>query len=372
MKELSKEHSITLVCEKRDNQSDNDVKEVEKICGEVIWVKRKKQWSFFNVARTGFSAYPFLMIGHTQAKITEKLYEVLSRKKFDLIHVETFYVFQNLPQTSLPVVLVEHNIEYIVYKRYAAYVPFFARIPLYFDILKLKYWEEQFWKKAAKVVAVSETEKKIIGREDTEVVPNGVDVEKFKVKSSKPKVDEECRILFIGDFRWVKNVDALYFVLKEVWPIFLRQNDKSDQNVILWIVGRNIQPKLKKMAGGLDNIIIDENSNEPTEEIFRKADILLAPIRVGGGTSFKILEAMASGIPVITTPIGVEGMAVGENEIVVADNAEKAVLGINRLLGDFKFYKKIQTNARKIIEKEYNWKNIAEKLGEVYKSVTND
>ena len=125
---LSSNHEITLVCEKRDYQTQEDVKEVEKFCKKVIAVERRKQWTFSNIIKAGISFSPFLVVGHTNELLKKAISQVVNNEKFDLIHVETFYVQQNIPITTLPIVLVEHNLEYLVYKRFADKAPvFFAR-----------------------------------------------------------------------------------------------------------------------------------------------------------------------------------------------------------------------------------------------------
>ncbi|MDO8461106.1 MAG: glycosyltransferase [bacterium] len=181
IKELSKGHKITLICEKRKYQTENDVKEVRKIC-EAIWVERKKQWSIKNILKAGFSSYPFLMAGHTNSQMRKRIEDVLKQKKFDVIHIETFYVMQNMPKVDIPTVLAEHNIEYLVYKRFADSSSKLIKPFLLLDILKMQYWEKKFWKKATKLVAVSEQEKKMMIRKDVIVVQNGVDLNKFSSK----------------------------------------------------------------------------------------------------------------------------------------------------------------------------------------------
>src|SRR5258708_26564198 len=98
LKQLSKKHEITLICERRDFQTDRDVEEVKKYCKRVLTVRRKKQWSLLNVLKTGFSFSPFLVVGHTSSLMKEKIRKELENTDFDLIHVETFYVLQNLPR----------------------------------------------------------------------------------------------------------------------------------------------------------------------------------------------------------------------------------------------------------------------------------
>ena len=160
MKNLKKDgHSITLVCEKRDHQSQNDIKNVSKVCDRVITFNRKKQWTPKNIVSAGFSKNSFLTVGHRLPEMEKAIKEELAREKYDLIHIETFYVFQNVPKTKLPTVLTEHNIEYLVYKRYADKAPLIARPLLSLDVLKIKNEEKGWWKKATKLVAGSPQEK---------------------------------------------------------------------------------------------------------------------------------------------------------------------------------------------------------------------
>ncbi|MBI3069737.1 MAG: glycosyltransferase family 4 protein, partial [Candidatus Levybacteria bacterium] len=357
-------------------QTQSDIEYVEKVCKKVLYVERKKQWSFTNILRTGLSAYPFLLVGHTSLEMTRLIIQELKRNAYDLIHVETSYVMQNLPSSDIPVVLVEHNIEYLVYKRFVKNAPFFVKPLLLFDIMKLKYWEEQFWERVTKLVAVSEEEKRLMKRDDVAVVPNGVDLAKFKIQNSKFKISrKEKRVLFIGDFRWVQNRDAVQWLLTVIWPEI--RNPKSlpagrqgeIRNPKLWIVGKKIPDSIKKLGNDQD-VVFDENAPEDAAEIFKNADVLLSPIRVGGGTSFKILEAMASGVSVVTTSLGIEGIQAEDGkEVLIADDVKGLANNIIRVIGDEKMYREIAQKARKVVEEKYDWEIIVKKLEEVYQSV---
>ena len=373
IKEISRKHKITLICEKRNYQTDIEILEVKKFCKKVITVPRNKQWSIGNILRTGLSFSPFLITGHESPEMQKEIKRELNENQFDLIHVETSYVMQNIPATKIPLVLVEHNVEYLVYKRFADSAPLLIRPLLYLDILKLKYWEENIWTKVSKLVTVSETEKKIMEkiRKDVVVVSNGVDTQKFKVKNEKLKVDKgEKRILFIGEFKWVQNRDAIEWIIKEIWPKLKAELIPSmgDGGLKLWVVGREIQDSIRKLTKD-KSIIFDENAPKETEEIFKKSDLLLAPIRIGGGTSFKILEALSSGVPVVTTPLGNAIDAKENSEIVVAKTTEDFVNNIKKLLEDEGFYETISKNGRLLVEKKFNWEKIASDLNSVYEEV---
>lgn len=363
LKKLQKNNEVTLVCEKRAYQSEKDIEEVKKICKKVIYVPRKKQWSISNILKSGFSQNSFLITGHTSEKLKNLIKQEMQENAFDIIHVETFYVMQNLPETSLPVVLVEHNIEYLVYKRYAQQAPVFLRPLLLLDVKKIERFEKQCWENAKKLVAVSEHEKKMMKRKDVEVVPNGVDTQRFKIYDLRFKNGEkEKTVLFIGNFKWIQNRDSIKWIITEIWPKI------KSAHIKLWVVGQEIPGAIKNVTND-PSIVFDENATSDTAEIFKKADVLLAPIRVGGGTSYKILEAMASGVPVVTTKLGIEGLDVVENkEVLVSDNSEGLANLAVTILSDESLYKKITTSARSKIEEKYDWDILVKKLEEVYKS----
>lgn len=368
LKKLKEQHTITLVCEIRSHQTEKDVQAVEEICHKVITVPRKKQWSLKNVITSGLSNEPFLLTGHKLPLMTEIITKELSEKKYDLIHVETFYVMQNLPTTPLPIVLVEHNIEYTIYQRYLEKAPSFSRPLLRIDVDKIKNKEEYYWQKASVTVAVSEQEEKVLQKvtDKTAIVANGVDLEKFSMKKELySPAKKKKRLLFIGDYTYIQNQDAVMWVLKEVFPLI---TDELGKSIELWIVGRNMPSVLKEQQN--EQILLEENSSLPTEEIFQRADILLAPIRVGGGTSYKILESMASGTPVVTTKLGNEGINAKPNEsIMVAETSEEIAETVINLLQDELLYRSIAKEGRKIIEKKFSWDTIADDLDRVYKSV---
>jgi glycosyltransferase involved in cell wall biosynthesis len=368
IKELSGKHEITLICEKRVNQTQQDISEVEKICKKVITVDRRKQWSVGNILKSGTSARSFLLTGHTHAEMQKKIQEALEIHSFDLIHIETFYVMQNLPQTTIPVVLVEHNIEYKVYEKFLQRASRFVRPMLAIDVSKIRKEEEAFWKKADALVAVSSDDKHSMEKAGFKpsVVSNGVNTEQFGFKDvAKAVLEREKRILFIGDFKWMQNRDSVNFIIREIWPQIKRQNSGLD--VKLWIVGRSIPESIRSLSNDPPIIFDEKSSAKPTVEIFQEASVLLAPIRVGGGTSYKILESMSCGTPVVTMKLSADALEAKDGEeLLVGQSAEELAEKILNLLQNKETYERISKNGRKFVEENYTWKKVAKKLDEVY------
>ncbi|HUQ85023.1 MAG TPA: glycosyltransferase family 4 protein [Candidatus Limnocylindrales bacterium] len=381
IKELAGKHEITLICEKRENQSEDDILGVKKICKKVITVNRGKQWTIKNVFKSVFSSNSFLVTGHKSQKMNQEISIELKNKKYDLIHVETYYVMQNLPNSSIPVVLAEHNIEYQVYQRYADQSPFFLKPLFNIDILKIRKEEESCWARATKLIAVSEDDKKVMKNTgvDPTIVSNGVDLEKFtflqRTKNQEPRIK---RVLFIGDFRWIQNRDAAKFIIDEIFPkiktvilskakILDPSATLQDDEIKLWVVGRNIPDNIRSLTNEPDVIFDEESSTRPTEELFQEADVLLAPIRVGGGTSYKILESMCCGTPVVATSLSANAVGAKDGEnIMVAEDAKELAKKTVEVLEDNNLYENIAKNGRKLIEENYTWKRIAKDLERVY------
>ena len=373
IKELSNKHEITLICEKRTHQTESDIAEVKKICHEVITVARKPQWSIANIMKSGTSKHSFLVTGHTHDEFKQKIQAVLAKTKFDLIHVETYYVMQNLPPTDIPVVLVEHNIEYQVYEKFMQRAPVFLKPLLKIDIAKIKNEEETFWKQAKALVAVSREDQGVMKKAgcDSSLVSNGVNTDQFIFKNyEERKNGQDKKILFLGDFKWIQNLDAVMFIIKEIWPLIRVKGEEESVkgNVRLWIVGRKIPESIRNLTND-PAVVFDEGSSaRSTPELFQEADLLLAPIRIGGGTSYKILESMSSGTPVVTMQMSADALSAKDgHDLLVGQNAALLAEKCALLLHDGSMYKQVAKNGRELVEKNYTWKEIGKKLEEVYK-----
>lgn len=371
IKELSAKHEVTLVCEKRKQQTIADVAAIEKICKAVITVERRKQWSIANIVKAGISSHSFLATGHTTPVFTQKIHEVLGRDSFDVIHVETYYVMQNLPPTTVPIVLVEHNIEYLVYQKFMKRAPFILRPFLAVDIAKMKKEEESCWKKAKAIAAVSREDQKVIKYAgcDAFLVSNGVNTQQFSFKEKPFGETTTRKILFLGDFKWIQNRDSVIFIIKEIWPCIKRELriKKQEVRVNLWIVGRRIPDSIRNLTNDPDVLFDEKSSDLPTEKIFQATAMLLAPIRVGGGTSYKILESMSCGTPVVTMQMSATALdATDGRELMVGQTAQELAEKSVQLLTDNHLYATLSKNGRALVEKSYTWKEIGTDLEEVY------
>jgi glycosyltransferase involved in cell wall biosynthesis len=366
LKKLAPHHKITLVSYYREDKEKEYLPELEKYCDEVVMIKRRPAWSLLNILFAGVTPYPFLVSTYLSATARRRMAGLLENKDFDLIHIETFYLMPMLPKTNIPILLVEQTIEYQVYKNFVRDFKFWPIKPLLlFDVWKIKRWEEFYWRKATRLAAVSQDDKKImaetVAADKLEVIANGIDKDFF---FSVERNVKEPTVFFVGNFKWLPNREAVIHLVKDIWPKIKQQVD----NARLLIVGRNVSDEIaafRKKQG----IEIKEDV-EDIRAAFAQASVLLAPIRNGRGTKYKVLEAMACGVPVVTTPLGIEGIDAEEGKEVFVRRedgrlAEQAV----KLLKDENLNSRMGKAGRRLVRKAYNWEEITAHLDQVYKEM---
>lgn len=359
-------HEITLFCLVKDNSEPVFVSHLEKFCREVqVFNRPQKPWTLKNILRTGFSFFPFLVMRNWAGGEKKAIEQKLKREKFDLIHAETFYVMPHIPKTNIPILLVEQTIEYLVYRHFADQFKIPVIKPLlYIDVAKMKYWELRYWQKAARVAAMSEEDRNTMIAElpqlNVDIVPNGVDSEFFgRVVAGRSK---DQIILYLGNFTWLQNREAVEVLINKVWPKIKKELPSTK----LWIAGKEAPGFFAKLES--EDIKIMEVAD--VREVYQKASVLVAPIYGGGGTRYKNFEAFASGLPVVTTTIGIRGTeATDGKEVIIRDDPYDLAKEAVCLLRDKTLYQKIADNAKKMVKKKYDWDPIAKKLSDIYKEL---
>jgi len=368
LKNLAPKHQITLASFIRDSSEEKYLKQLEPYCHKVILFKRRKAWSPFNIMLAGITPYPFLVSIYFDIKVKQRIKKELEMEKYDLIHAETFYVMPNIPQTKVPIFLVEQVIEYLVYQRFVQSLPAWATIfkpLLLIDVAKIKSWEKHYWRKAKRLAAMSREDQEFIKKSDqslkVDVVANGVDIEYFsQTKRQEPKIPT---VLFVGNFKWLPNRDAAKFLVTQIWPKIKSQT----KNAKLWIVGRNPPDDILKLESRDINI---DSTVEDIRTAYDKSHVLLAPIRNGRGTKYKILEAMATRTPIVGTRLAVEGINIKNGrEALVAHSAQELASETVKVLKNPALGSKLADSAYDLVSKDYNWKKISGELDRIYKEV---
>jgi glycosyltransferase involved in cell wall biosynthesis len=195
-----------------------------------------------------------------------------------------------------------------------------------------------------------------------EVIGNGVDVEAF---TRQPSSAPRTRILYVGSMDYHANIDAVTWFAREVWPLFLAAGHAPD-NSKFTIVGRSPSPEVEALAS-LDRIEVTGTVPE-VAPFYDQARAVVVPLRVGGGTRLKILEAMAAGVPVISTTLGAEGLdATAGTHYLRADTPQEFLEALAALTHERAA--SIASAARTLVEQQYDWPAIGNRLFDLHRRV---
>ncbi len=369
LKKLADKHEITLFALIKDDSERQYVAELEKYCKKVkVFNRSKKPFTVQNVFKALLSSHPFLVIRNHAPHTIKAIEEELSQNHYDLIHAETFYMMPHLPRTTIPTILVEQTIEYLGYESYAKKAPFFLKPLLQLDINKIKKWEKYYWSKCHQLIVMSQDdqnyiEEQVADHAPIDVVSNGEDIEWFNQK--KRELPTAPTILSVGTFNWLPNVEAVNFLVRQVWP----KIKTLVKNAKLKIVGNN--PTQQVFDFQKTDTQIEVIGRIPDiRDAFKKSHVLVAPVFSGKGTRYKILEAMASGTPVVATPIAVEGLAVQHRKHVLTSNTAEGLAELTaEVLQDPKLWESLSKTGYQFVMEQYNWDVISKKLDTIYQQL---
>lgn len=366
LKALSKIHDITLFALIKDDSERVHLTELQKYCHKIVLFKRTKHpFVPRNILLAGFTLYPFVVTRNLPLGMSSAIQKELSSEAYDLIHAETFYMMPNIPEgTKTPIILAEQTIEYLGYQDYMKKAFPLIRPILAIDIAKIKYWERYYWKKADKLITMSTEDKAFIERElrertNTSVVANGVDLAYFS--AVKKRLPTAPTILFVGTFKWLPNKEAVEEIVTSIWPLVKQQLPTAR----LKIVGFSPTAKIKSYAklpgvsvlGGIKDI----------RTAFATSHMLLAPIRSGKGTRYKVLEAMITGTPVVATSLAAEGLDLTNGkDVLIADSVPQLAALTLKLLQDPALQRQLAQAGRALVKRSYSWEGIAKQLDSVY------
>jgi glycosyltransferase involved in cell wall biosynthesis len=283
--------------------------------------------------------------------VTDNYYDVVS---FEVAQMVTNQLMSAWPDGRRPAFIFDaHNIEYDLLRRTAASTRGLdRRIYAELDWRKLRSEERAAWQLVDGCTVTSSRDEGLIRRDAptvrTSVVPNAVDVDFFRPCLVGGPVDPQT-VLFFGAISYHPNTDGLLFFIREILPLLKARYPA----IKLRIVGPSVPPEIRAHEG--DGIEVTGVVDD-IRPYLAGATVIIAPLRVGGGTRFKILEAMAMQKPVVSTAVGAEGIGARDGtEILIGDRPEDFARQVGRLLEDEGLRRRMGAAARAVIEDRYSW-----------------
>ncbi|MDX1983774.1 MAG: glycosyltransferase [Bryobacteraceae bacterium] len=260
-------------------------------------------------------------------------------------------------------ILVEHDVKVDLYRKLLAGGESWEWRQ---QLERWRRFESEAWRRLDAIVVMSEQDRQTVGERGV-VLPNGVDIERFAPSGESP---EPARLLFIGTFGHLPNLLALEFFLNQVWPLL------GDLRPALHVIagrepGKQLRHYANRVSLDLDRDGIEvEGFVADVRPAYRRAAVVIAPLTASAGTNIKVLEAMAMGKAVVSTPAGVNGLDVRHDHDVLITAGPREMAGaIRLLLSDGERRRRIEAAARQTVVDRYDWDVIAERQAELYRKL---
>lgn len=240
------------------------------------------------------------------------------------------------------------------------------KVYFYREAKKIQNYEKKMCKLCDCNLTVSEDDlmalREVVPESNAQVIPNGVDTSYF---SPSGKCKNENSLIFAGGMNWYPNKDAMLFFVKEIWPLLKMWRPA----VKMTVIGQSPPKGLVELSKRDPDFIITGYVDD-VRPYFRDASIFVCPIRDGGGTRLKILDALSAGIPVVATGTAAEGIEVTDKKnIIIADDAVDITRKIISLLENKELRMRLSWEGRRLVEERYEWSIIGQKLVDLYISL---
>ncbi len=395
IKEIKKNNNeVTVLSFLFDKKELAAVEEFRRLGVDLLTVAGKDKITLGTIFKAIFGFLPVSVAKYSSNEFSKCLKHLLQTKKFNLVHFDHIHMAQYIKCCGkVPAVIDEHNVEAVILQRLAqSQKNIFLKWLFTFEYKKMYALEKKLCNKSALVTICSEDDQKIIidisqNRNNVKVITNGVETDYFSpITKSDGSVVRDSDLVFTGSMDWLPNEDAIIYFSKEILPIIWQE--KPDTK--LYVVGKNPSEKIIELGANEPRIVITGKVVDVRPYI-KNSGVYVVPIRFGGGTRLKILEAMSMCKAIVSTKIGAEGIKYTDNkDIVISENvgiammspleensiytskvfqdkeAMKFAYAVINLLNNSSKRETLGKNAREMVVKKYDWHLIGSKLNTAY------
>ncbi len=379
MTQLARRHELTAAMLVDDEFDADECRQAMQLyCREVVLVPnpygREGLTKRLLQVRSLASTRSFERLRVTGRAFQRALDLLLRARRFDVVNLEFSFLGhcdlrQAPPGEKLPPLVVDsHNIDYHLARQYARAGGSLAR-RLYAGVnwRKLRREELGTYRDADGVYLCSAVdERRLLNQVPgarTAVIPNAADVECYQPRATDPPPDGRT-VVFFGHLSYVPNVDGVIHFVQDIWPRIAEAHPEARCKII---GGGRPPPSLLALAGPRVELTGFVSDLRPH---LAAAAAVVAPLRLGGGTRLKIVEAMAMGKAIVSTTLGAEGIeALPGRDLLVEDEPAAFAEAVNRLLAEPGLAARIGQSARKLAVERYAWSGAARALEDFYRRI---
>jgi glycosyltransferase involved in cell wall biosynthesis len=368
LKYLAEQHEVTLVSFVRDTDKPEYIAHLQNLCHQVITVPitRSPLRDLLFLGKSLLTGQPWMMLRDERPEMRAALAELAATTTFDVVHADQLNMGQYaLPFTGSRQVLDLHNALWVLYKRMAETQP--LTNPLKYILLRdwrlLKRYEGRLCRQFDAVTAVSDEDRAALveagARDDITVIPIAVDTTQQAQVERKPSGPH---IIHIGTMYWQPNIDGITWFLDTIYP---RIRERVP-DVRCTLIGARPPASIVERGEHDPSLTVTGYVEDPLP-YFEDASMMVVPLLAGGGMRVKILNALTEGIPMVSTTVGCEGIAVTHNEdILIADTPQDFTGACIRLLTDAALNARITATGRRTVENTYDYRQACRPLDTIY------
>ncbi|NMC11953.1 MAG: glycosyltransferase [Chloroflexi bacterium] len=370
IKYLAARHSLTLVSFVRGDQS-RDIHVLSRYCR--VYTTPMVRGMIPDAAamlRSLLSGQPWMMVRDDRSAMRRLIDSITSRENFDLVHADQLNMAQYAWQVqNARRVLDAHNALWLLYKRLWETMPQGPRRwILGRDWQLLKQYEGRICLDFDGILSVSHEDKAALQQamhsagqktKPVTVIPIAVDTDETEYIT---RDNDASHILHIGTMYWQPNIDAVLWFINQVFPLI-----KAEKPAVQFdVLGTRPPQELLSLNENGSGINVTGYVADPTTYL-KKTGVMVVPLLAGGGMRVKILTALAQGLPIVTTSLGCEGIAVEPGvHLLIADNPHNFAQAVLHLLNHPDFATELGRNGRKLIIEKYDYRQACQPLDAVY------
>lgn len=371
IKNLAPRHEIHLLCFSTKESDLAEAGPLLDLCSQIETLSTPHRSTLQRLLSIFLSPLPDMALRLPSAEFEVQLKALLQKEDFDLVQVEAIEMARYIPTVieshrPPPLIFDDINAEYLLQKRAfetdLRHLHWLGAVYSLIQWRKLRRYEAWACRRADQVVAVSQVDEEALRRLvpglPVSVVPNGVDTRYYQPAEG----ETDGSLVFTGKMDFRPNVDGVLWFFQRVWPLVKGGLPQAR----LLVVGRNPSSRLSPLLQ--DPQVTVTGFVPDVRPYIARANIYLVPLRMGGGTRLKVLEAMAMGKAIVSTSLGCEGIKTTGQELAIADNPSDFAQRVIELWGDEKRRKGLGVAARRLA-KRYDWKVITPLLEQVYEKV---
>jgi glycosyltransferase involved in cell wall biosynthesis len=364
IKELSKTNDIYLFCLNNSKVEKQTIDILSKYCKEIHIENISKISSCINILKSIFTKMPLQVAFYTKKSAIKTFVNAFEKVNPDVSYFQFIRTGEYIKKIQGKKVLDFQDCLSMNMERRGKVSKGVLRYVLLKEAKRLQRYEDDMFRMVSKTTIIAKPDKDNIRskhKDEIEIIGNGVGEEYFSYPNNN---DKEFDIIFSGNMSYAPNVLAAKFLIKEVMPIVWKK--KKDAKIV--IAGSSPKKEIVDMQN--KNVIVTGWVKD-MKEYYSKSKIFIAPMQIGTGLQNKLLEAMAMGLPCITTSLANKAlMAQKDQDILIANTKQEMAESIFTLLENKNIYSTLSINGKQYVRNNFSWEFSTNKLSLIFQQLT--